>query len=520
MLETLDRRGPLTSRIMSHSKMFSFLFSSQYSRGMGVLYICNIMLGSGVLTLPKLFAETGWLLGLVGLSVVAIASYCTGTFVVETLFIHRLLQRHQQDDNQKRAGKDENVMDNEGSCNKITSCHPTDPNNVNIIENFHIEQPNNQQEEVTKEEYKKDAPMKKNEERGGGAQFGHLCQMFFPNFLYILFYVTLCLQCYGVISIDFVILSKSLTSITCDESDWETVNATTTCMTMEHLTVHQVYLVMLSIIVALIGPFVFFTISTTKIIQLLAFIYRFLSFACMTVIGMTKVGNGTKLTPKLAVFSKLPNFVGAVLYILGFHVSLPAIIHPIAYKQRLKPVIIIPFVIVLALDVLLVMSACYSYPVEEIQDIYTLNFTHPPPLKYLLQLFPVICLSSSAPITGIVLRENLKKLILKKNEGEYSFVVRRIAFPLLVLIPPVSVAYVTDDVGMLVGYIGTCTGGILLYVFPALLVYYARRTAMRTLGNHYSVDNESPFSHNAWVVLILVWYLISTSMMVYYRVTS
>ena len=481
------------------------------------------MLGSGVLTLPQLFSQTGWVLGLAGLSVVALVSYITATFVVETIFIYRLLQQHYQDQGQNKAGTQAdgcvmNVNSDKGALYSRTDC-----NNENIVENLHIDHVNDKHGEVKKEKYEMNEPRKNmcNIGRDEEVELGHLFQMFFPNFLSILFYITLCLQLYGVISIDFVILSKSLTSISCDEYNWVTVNTTTSCKNMVHLPVHEVYLVMLSIFVALIGPFVFFDIASTKVIQLLTFIYRFVSLLCMSILGMMKIGNGSNVTPKLASLGKLPNFVGAVLYILGFHMAIPSIINPIKYKHSLKSVIITPFVIVMVLDVLLVMSACYAYPVEEIQDIYTLNFTHPPPLlKYFLQLFPVVCLLSSVPITAIVLRENLKKLLLKKNEEEYSFMVRRIAFPLLVLIPPVTIAYVTDDVILLVGYIGTGTGGLLLYVFPALSVHFARRTAERTLGSHYSVDNKSSFCHKVWIMFILVWYVISTATLVFCMATS
>ena len=66
---------------------------ASYSSMVGSVYVFNLMLGSGLLALPKAFIEVGWVLGLVGLLVLAFMSYCTVTFVIEAQAVHNALAK-------------------------------------------------------------------------------------------------------------------------------------------------------------------------------------------------------------------------------------------------------------------------------------------------------------------------------------------------------------------------------------------------------------------------------------------
>lgn len=45
----------------------------------------NLIVGTGALTLPAVFAKAGWLLGTVFIAMLAFVSYMTVTFVIETM---------------------------------------------------------------------------------------------------------------------------------------------------------------------------------------------------------------------------------------------------------------------------------------------------------------------------------------------------------------------------------------------------------------------------------------------------
>jgi len=72
---------------------------SHYSRFTGWIYIFNLIVGTGALTLPAAFHDAGWLPSTVIIVLLAFISYLTATFVIESmasanaLMHHRRLQR-------------------------------------------------------------------------------------------------------------------------------------------------------------------------------------------------------------------------------------------------------------------------------------------------------------------------------------------------------------------------------------------------------------------------------------------
>ena len=180
-------------------------------------------------------------------------------------------------------------------------------------------------------------------------------------------------------------------------------------------------------------------------------------------------------------------------------------------KRRMKLVVLLDFVSVFFLLTLLLVTAQLAFG-SQIQDVYTLNFSHPTFLKYTLQLFPVLTLSANFPTIAITLRENLTILFLdnhrsknvgggNKNVGGSSdsgdeftggnsdsgvkftggssdsvsagvlcsggrrsgvWVFRRILIPLLTLLPPLVVSFFTFNVEMLVSVTGKVLKHILI----------------------------------------------------------
>lgn len=72
---------------------------THYSPFTGLIYIFNLIVGTGALTLPAAFHDAGWLLSSIIITLLAFMSYLTATFVIESMastnaMIHwRRLQR-------------------------------------------------------------------------------------------------------------------------------------------------------------------------------------------------------------------------------------------------------------------------------------------------------------------------------------------------------------------------------------------------------------------------------------------
>jgi amino acid permease len=59
--------------------------ADEYSSWVGLVYVFNLIVGTGALTLPSVFAGAGWLLSTILVSLLALVSFITVTFVIETM---------------------------------------------------------------------------------------------------------------------------------------------------------------------------------------------------------------------------------------------------------------------------------------------------------------------------------------------------------------------------------------------------------------------------------------------------
>jgi hypothetical protein len=144
---------------------------------------------------------------------------------------------------------------------------------------------------------------------------------------------------------------------------------------------------------------------------------------------------------------------------------------------------------------------------SELNDLYTLNFQptkgeawYLAVIHYFLSLFPVFTLSTNFPIITITLRNNLKALFLTEGR-RYSWWTRSCLFPLLALIPPVGVAFLTNSLEFLVGITGSYAGAGIQYIVPAFLVHLSRRTTRPAVG----VGVVNP--HESWCLSYQKFYI-------------
>ncbi|XP_015234887.1 PREDICTED: transmembrane protein 104-like [Cyprinodon variegatus] len=56
-----------------------------YSAFVGLVYMFNLIVGTGALTMPRAFAEAGWVVSLSLIAFLAFMSYMTTTFVIEAM---------------------------------------------------------------------------------------------------------------------------------------------------------------------------------------------------------------------------------------------------------------------------------------------------------------------------------------------------------------------------------------------------------------------------------------------------
>lgn len=75
-------RGAMAEQDITGSAMVA---RSHYSPVTGLIYIFNLIVGTGALTLPAAFHDAGWFLSSVIIILLAFMSYLTATFVIESM---------------------------------------------------------------------------------------------------------------------------------------------------------------------------------------------------------------------------------------------------------------------------------------------------------------------------------------------------------------------------------------------------------------------------------------------------
>ena len=193
------------------------------------------------------------------------------------------------------------------------------------------------------------------------------------------------------------------------------------------------------------------------------------------------------------------------------HHSIPSIIAPIRSKDKLKSLFAYDYICITLFYLLLSLTAIFTF--SKFEDLYTLNFRPntrctqssvdvPIVLAYFISLFPVFTLSSSFPIIGITLRNNLESILKSCIRIQRK---QRILLVLVVLLFPCIISIITEDISFLVGFTGSYAGVAVQYVIPALLVYNARRHAQIKLRRPLQFSTQSYFQSKYWVFLVLLW---------------
>ncbi|KAI0231299.1 hypothetical protein LSAT2_018338 [Lamellibrachia satsuma] len=412
-----------------------------YSPTVGLIYVFNLIVGTGALTMPGAFVAAGWLLGIGFVVVLAFMSYMTTTFVIETMASANAVLR---------LDKQKNVQDSD---HHDAGSIDNDDEHQSLLHNddLHSEDPAPDLFEITKK-----------------VEMGQMVSLFFNKVGVTLFYIAMVCYLYGDMTIYAAAVPKSLRDVVCTyvEPGMEcnqTVTGDTPCWpSVPSITRAGAYRIFLASFILLLGPFVFFNIQQLKYLQVFTAIIRWVSFIAMIVLACIQLAKGHGHGhPGLAHFSGIPVLFGICVYSFMCHHSLPSIATPISNKSRIHSLFAADYSLILVFYLLLSLTGVFTF--ASMKDLYTLNFEPNPCyasidpvnsvefISYFLILFPVFALSSNFPIIGITLRENLKMLCLQDGRT-YPWIVDRILFPVVTLLPPITVAMVTNNVEILCNY--------------------------------------------------------------------
>ncbi|XP_007099772.2 transmembrane protein 104 isoform X1 [Physeter macrocephalus] len=466
-----------------------------YSPYVGLVYMFNLIVGTGALTMPKAFATAGWLVSLVLLVFLGFMSFVTTTFVVEAMAAAnaqlrwKRMETHQEeedDDSSTASDSDVLIQDSYERAEKRPILSVQRHGSPNLFE-------------ITDR-----------------VEMGQMASMFFNKVGVNLFYFCIIIYLYGDLAIYAAAVPFSLMQVTCSAVGNDSCgveaeakyNDTDLCWgPLRRVDAYRIYLAVFTL---LLGPFTFFDVQKTKYLQILTSLMRWIAFAIMIVLALVRIGRGRgEGHPPLASVSGLRNLLGVGVYSFMCQHSLPSLVTPVSSKRHLTRLVFLDYVLILAFYGLLSFTAIFCFRGDSLLDMYTLNFARCDvvglaAVRFFLGLFPVFTISTNFPIIAVTLRNNWKTLFHREG-GTYPWVVDRVVFPTITLLPPVLVAFCTHDLESLVGITGAYAGTGIQYAIPAFLVYLCRKDTRLAFGGGAVNKHGSPFGHTFWVGFVLLW---------------
>uniref|UniRef100_A0A8C8Y9N6 Transmembrane protein 104 n=1 Tax=Prolemur simus TaxID=1328070 RepID=A0A8C8Y9N6_PROSS len=466
-----------------------------YSPYVGLVYMFNLIVGTGALTMPKAFATAGWLVSLILLVFLGFMSFMTTTFVMEAMAAANAQLRWKRMENHKEEEDDDSSTDSDSDVLIQDSYERAEKRPILSVQRHGS--PN--LFEITDR-----------------VEMGQMASMFFNKVGVNLFYFCIIIYLYGDLAIYAAAVPFSLMQVTCSaigndscgvEADTK-YNDTDRCWgPLRRVDAYRIYLAVFTL---LLGPFTFFDVQKTKYLQILTSLMRWIAFAVMIVLALVRIAHGHgEGHPPLADLSGVRNLFGVCVYSFMCQHSLPSLITPVSSKRHLTRLVFLDYVLILAFYGLLSFTAIFCFRGDSLMDMYTLNFARCDvvglaAVRFFLGLFPVFTISTNFPIIAVTLRNNWKTLFHREG-GTYPWVVDRVVFPTITLVPPVLVAFCTHDLESLVGITGAYAGTGIQYVIPAFLVYHCRRDTQLAFGHGAANKHRSPFRHTFWVGFVLLW---------------
>lgn len=358
-------------------------------------------------------------------------------------------------------------------------------------------------------------------------EMGEMSKIFFSSAGAMTFFVCISVYLFGDMSIYSAVVSSTMRDVMCDKNDTNnsTINSTILlglpCWGDSDLTRFQVYRICQVIFTLCMAPWVFFNLSKTKHLQFVTLTFRVLAFSIMISIATYRIvypeDPSHRPDPIKCNFTTVPLLIGSLIYAFMSQHSLPSILVPIQEKHKVFRIVSIDYFLITLLYLVLALTGIFAF--NDLKALYTLNFIPADGsqqafffkfIEYFLGLFPVLTLTTTFPIVGVTLRNNLQTLFIDKNQiHTYNFFVRRMLFPIMVVIPPFLITFNTEDVSSLVSFTGCFAGNFIQYGFPIALVYFARKTCKSVIGSGIKNDYRSPFQSDYWIFLLIAWSCLS-----------
>jgi len=354
-------------------------------------------------------------------------------------------------------------------------------------------------------------------------EIGQLSELFLGRAGQALFFVTIIVYLLGDLAIYATTIADALARVT---GGWKIGK-----YVLNDTEAYYVYVLCVLVVVAPLG-FLNFNSPYVKYLQFATMAIRNVALLLMISLTIDLIAKTSPAErPKIPFFKiDFAAFFGTAIYAFMCHHSLPGIIAPMKSKLRVTSILAMDFVIIASVYILLGILAviCFGNDLNSLY-IYKFKTFHIKPLAVFLQLFPVFTLSSNFPLLTITLRNNmihLVKIIMGPQKTNESEVMREPAtwfrgflFTLCALAPAFIITMFDNrNVTLLVRLTGSYPGLFIMFVFPAVLVFFARRlqdSSPETLPSPVSNPYRSWFQSQIWLIVIGIWCIMALVLQTY-----
>lgn len=356
-------------------------------------------------------------------------------------------------------------------------------------------------------------------------EIGELSEIFLGRAGQALFFLTIIVYLLGDLAIYITTIADSLARVT---GGWKIGK-----VLLSETDAYYVYVLCVLVVVAPLG-FLNFNSPYVKYLQFATMAIR--NFALLLMISLTidLMAHPKNPLPKTPFArSNVPAFFGTAIYAFMCHHSLPGIVAPMKNKLKVTMIFAIDFILIASVYIILGVLAVICFGTD-LKSLYIYKFKDFPIKVFavFLQLFPVFTVSSNFPMLTITLRNNmvhLVKIIMGPERTQKSDVMREPAtwfrgfvFTLSALAPAFIISMFDDrNVTLLVRLTGSYPGLFIMFVFPTVLVFFARRTAAsQAMASPKSNPYSSWFQSSLWLVLIGIWCVAALVLQTYNLVTE
>lgn len=466
---------------------------SSYGTFSALIFIFNLVVGTGALTLPKAMADAGWLLSVLFLAIVAVFAFISATFVIEAqAAANAALKSAQADDEGPRAGR-------LASFEKSLLADASSGSLYQITERV----------EVT-----------------------YMGELLGSPRLRSFFSVMLMVYLYGDLAVYAVAIPTALSSVA--RLPWDHPaevpdgGSDSGLIDDDDRLSYSIYLLGFALLTL---PIAFFDFQKSAWLQYTTCAVRNSAFFIMIAVMAVHIRtDGAGIPPsahlprkpiKIADPAEFAELYGVCIYAFMCHHSLPSIISPIRNKTLVTRIFLVDYVFILLAYIglggvsLLAFDGLPDSPdscpptkiTDEqtpcpVQHLITQNFESFSfqPLAYYLSLYPVFALTTNFPLICITLRNNLQTIV----PGLLGIHLKRWQYTLLAALPPYITAYLYRDVDSLAGITGGYAGVFIQLIIPAMLAILARRWEAEHPGAGVNV-HRSWFASEWWPNVLLAW---------------